>query len=141
MLNPMSLFLLITLAILGVVALCDEPSQSYETAYGQSQLDNKPLLVVVGAQWCEACHELESTTIREMSESGQLAAVNMATVDYDADPALTKRLVRDNRLPQLIIFSQSRSSGRWIRSQLIGMQEQEPIRKLIRNAVASIKQQ
>jgi thiol:disulfide interchange protein len=49
----------------------DEPV-SYEVAYQQAQKERKPLLVLVGADWCHACKTMKTDTIVPMKEAGQL---------------------------------------------------------------------
>lgn len=113
-------------------------SHNYAEAYRKSQVEGKPLMVIVSAQWCPACHTLKDTTIRDLETSGQLEEVNLAIVDRDAEPELAKQLMRDQKIPQIIVFSKS-NTGRWERSQLIGYQPQGPVRSLIRSAMSVLR--
>ncbi len=70
---------------------------NYGEAYRKSQVEGKPLMVIVSAQWCPACHTLKDTTIREMETSGQLAEVNLAVVDRDVEPELARQLMREEK--------------------------------------------
>lgn len=110
----------------------------YATAYQQSQQSDKPLMVIVSAQWCPACHTLKDTTIKDLEASGQLSEVNVAVVDRDAEPELAQKLMRGQMVPQIIMFSKT-STGRWERSQLTGYQSQGPVRQLIRAAVSAVR--
>jgi thioredoxin-like negative regulator of GroEL len=109
-------------------------SHNYAEAYRKSQVEGKPLMVIVSATWCPACHTLKDTTIRDLETSGQLSEVNLAVVDRDVEPELAKELMREEKIPQIIVYSKS-TTGRWERSQLIGYQPQGPVRSLIRSAV------
>lgn len=111
---------------------------NYAEAYRKSQVEGKPLMVIVSAQWCPACHTLKDTTIREMETSGQLTEVNLAVVDRDAEPELARQLMREEKIPQIIVFSRT-DQGSWSRSQLIGYQPTGPVRSLIRSAVAALR--
>jgi thioredoxin-like negative regulator of GroEL len=113
-------------------------TQNYAEAYRKSQVEGKPLMVIVSAQWCPACHTLKDTTIRDLETSGQLEEVNLAIVDRDAEPELAKQLMRDQKIPQIIVFTKS-GTGRWERSQLIGYQPQGPVRSLIRSAMSVLR--
>ncbi len=130
---------LVLVSVLVTIAGSTPSSQSnYAEAYRKSQVEGKPLMVIVSAQWCPACHTLKDTTIRDLETSGQLSEVNLAVVDRDAEPALAKQLMRDQKIPQIIVFSKS-TTGRWERSQLIGYQPQAPVRSLIRSALSALR--
>ena len=113
-------------------------THNYAEAYRKSQVEGKPLLVIVSAKWCPACHTLKDTTIRDLETTGQLTEVNLAVVDRDVEPELAKQLMREQKIPQIIVFSKS-NSGRWERSQLIGYQPQGPVRNLIRSAITALR--
>ncbi len=125
-------------AALVTISGSTSPEYNYAEAYRKSQVEGKPLMVIVSAQWCPACHTLKDTTIREMETSGQLAEVNLAVVDRDAEPELARQLMREEKIPQIIVFSKT-DRGSWSRSQLIGYQPTGPVRSLIRSAVAALR--
>jgi len=110
----------------------------YSSAYQESQANGKPLMVIISAEWCPACHTLKDTTIKDLEASGQLSEVSVAVVDRDAQPELANKLMRGQRIPQIIVFSKA-DSGRWERSQLTGFQPQGPVRQLIRSAMTAVR--
>lgn len=121
---------------LSLVASDHEAKLTYTAAYEKSVSERKPLLVVVGAQWCPACNVLKDTTIRSLQQTGELSDVNVAVVDRDAEPELAEQLMEDEKMiPQIIVFSQS-DTGRWHRRKLTGFQPAQPIRSLIRTAMS-----
>lgn len=128
----------VLVAALLTVAGTSPGVQNYAEAYRKSQVEGKPLMVIVSAQWCPACHTLKDTTIRDLEASGQLNDVNVAIVDRDAEPELARQLMREQKIPQIIVFAKS-DSGRWERSQLIGYQPQGPVRSLIRSAMSALR--
>ncbi len=113
-------------------------THNYAEAYRKSQVEGKPLMVIVSATWCPACHTLKDTTIRDLETSGQLSEVNLAVVDRDVEPELAKQLMREEKIPQIIVYTKN-TTGRWERSQLIGYQSQGPVRNLIRSAVGLLR--
>ncbi len=129
--------LLIT-AVLANFASSSSKPHDYTLAYQESQLHGKPLMVIVSAPWCPACHTLQDTTIRELEASGQLNEVCVAVVDRDAEPQLANQLMRGQMIPQIIVFAKG-NSGRWERSQLTGFQQKGPVRQLILSAMSAIR--
>lgn len=111
----------------------------YASAYKEAMAAKKPLMVVVGAEWCPACNVLKSTTIQPMLSTGDLDDVSVALIDRDAEPELAKQLTRgENMLPQIIVFTQT-DSGQWERRKLTGYQPRQPVRNLIRRAVGRLR--
>ncbi len=111
-------------------------SHDYTLAYKKSVNEHKPLMVVVGAEWCPACNVLKDTTIKSMEANGELDNVSVALVDKDQQPALAAQLTKGEQLiPQIIMFSQD-EQGKWQRRKLTGYQPKQPIRSLIRRAVS-----
>lgn len=111
----------------------------YATAYKEAMAAKKPLMVVVGAEWCPACNVLKSTTIQPMLNTGDLDDVSVALIDRDAEPELAKQLTQgENMLPQIIVFTQT-DSGQWERRKLTGYQPRQPVRNLIRRAVGRLR--
>lgn len=131
------LSMLIT-AVLVSVSGSQSTTHDYHQAYRECERNGKPLMVVVGAQWCHACNVLKDTTLKQMEAAGQLEDVNIALVDRDVEPQLADRLMRGQMVPQIIVFSKG-PSGRWERSQLTGFQGQGPVRQLILSAKSVLR--
>ena len=116
-------------AVLGS-ASGDRPT--YEVAYEQAQAENKPLLVIVGADWCAACKMLKSQTIEPMESTGKLEDVVVTVVDKDARPELAQQIMQGSTLPQLIVFSKADSG--WKKFSLQGIQSEGRVKELIDRA-------
>lgn len=107
----------------------------YTLAYKKSVEEDKPLMVVVGAEWCPACEVLKKTTIADMQKTGELDKVSLAVVDRDEEPELTKQLMGDEKMiPQIIVYHKD-SKGSWRRRKLTGYQPAQPIRSLLRRVL------
>lgn len=130
---------MVSLLLAAVLAsVTSEPGNNhdYKTAYKESVANQKPLMVVVGAEWCTACNVLKDTTIRPMVQTGELDEVNVAVVDRDAEPELCEQLCKgDKMLPQIIVFTKN-AEGKWERQKLMGYQPKQPVRSLVRRAIA-----
>ncbi len=106
-----------------------QESLEYDAAIAKAQKEKKPLMVLVGAQWCASCQVLKRETIEPMNNSGELRDVVVSAVDKDLRPELAEQLMRGNTLPQVVVFTQD--SNGWKRFSLTGMQSQSRIRELL----------
>ena len=104
----------------------------YEIAYRKARDERKPLLILVGADWCPACKTLKTDTIVPMKESGALKEVVYTQLDKDAHPELANEVMQGKILPQLVVFCQSDTG--WKRFSLTGMQTENRVKELIRKA-------
>jgi thioredoxin-like negative regulator of GroEL len=124
-------------SVLAVFASGDaaSPGLSYAEAYRSAEQDGKPLVVVVGADWCPACQNLKHSTLASMWAEGDLQEVSVAQVDKDEEPELANKLMRGETIPQIIVFT-PKPQGGWQRTQMTGFQSQGTLRSLIRRAVS-----
>ncbi|SRR6056297_677590 len=125
--------LLLAAVLASVVSEQPASHQDYAQAYRSAQQEGKPLVVVVGAEWCPACVNLKSQTLASMQQTGQFEDVSVAIVDQDAEPELAAQLKRGKMIPQIIVFSQTRA-GNWKRIQLTGYQSQATVRSVLNDA-------
>jgi len=105
----------------------------YSTAYERTENNGKPLLVLVGADWCPACQEMKSSTLVNMVKNGKLQGVEYAIVNTDQDSKLATKLMRGESIPQLILFE--RTPTGWRRTQLTGAQSEQRVSTFIERAV------
>jgi len=108
-------------------------AQTYEQAYEDTQTSGKPLVVLVGADWCPGCVTMKVGVMPRMQASGSLRQVNYAQIDSDSE--LAGQLLRGSSIPQLIIFSQS-ADGQWHREQLVGATSDQAVAAAIDRAVS-----
>lgn len=94
------------------------PEQDYAAAVQQSVQSGRPLLVLLGADWCPACKVMRNSTIPAVAEKGGLEAVVFTYVDVDQNPELTAQLARGSSIPQLIRFE--KKAGKWNARHMIG---------------------
>jgi thiol-disulfide isomerase/thioredoxin len=120
------------------VAFLTSFTSPYQDAYDQADKEGKPLLVLVGANWCPGCRTMKDAKIPELERDGGLSEVVFATVNTDEKPELSKRLLRGNSIPQLVLFI--RNGKGWRRSQLTGVHEPGMIREFIRNQIAATRE-
>lgn len=119
------------LAVLSSPAHSDEPIP-YDAAYRKAQEEKKPLVVLVGADWCAACKSMKAETIHTMKGAGDFKEVVFTHVDKDSQPEIAQQVMQGNTLPQIVVFCESDQG--WKRFSLTGMQSERRIKELIRKA-------
>jgi thiol:disulfide interchange protein len=112
-------------------------SLNYRDAYSEAQDSKRPLMIVIGADWCQACKELKDSTIPQMQKVGKLDGVVLTYVDLDQDPDLARQLLNGPSIPQVILFSKTNSG--WNRKQLTGRQSADSVASLIAPALVVAK--
>jgi len=115
------------------VALLATTPNAYQEAYDLADKEGKPLLVLIGADWCPGCRTMKHEVIPELEREGGLTPVVFTTVNMDDKPSLSRRLLRGNSIPQLVMYT--RSTKGWRRSQLTGVHEPRNIRHFIRQEI------
>ena len=93
----------------------------------------KPMVVMVSAEWCGACKEMEKNVLPQIEKRGLLKRVSFAIVDADRQRTLARKLTRGGPLPQLVLFR--RNGKGWLRRKLIGGQSRVTVEKFIKQGV------
>lgn len=88
-------------------------TQTYTEAYKKAQAGDKPLLVMVTADWCPPCRVMKATTLPVLLQKDAFRDFHFAMMDYDKEPELADKLIGDRGLPQLIMYE--KSNGKWLR--------------------------
>ena len=104
-------------AIIASSAIAQQPLD-YKTAYQRAEKGDKPLLVLVTAEWCPPCQLMKKTTIPDLLKKQAFKDCHWASVDLDKEKTLAKQLIGQRGVPQLIIFE--KRDGKWIRRYLRG---------------------
>ena len=119
------------------VALLLAGVEDYQQAYGEASEQGKPLLILVGAEWCPGCRTMKQQHVPELQRSGGLKHVVYTSVDSDEKPTLSNRLLRGSAIPQLIMFTRKETG--WRRAQLTGVHEPAEIRRFIDRELAAAR--
>lgn len=106
---------------------------SYNEAYAQSQAGDKPLVVLVGAEWCPACVTMKKSTIPQVAQNGIFKDVAFTVVDTDQHSEIAKQVMEGGSIPQLIMFH--KTSEGWKRERLQGGQSASAILSFLRRGV------
>jgi thiol-disulfide isomerase/thioredoxin len=103
--------------------------KSYGSAYAAAQKSGKPLLVLIGAEWCPGCRTMKSQVMPRMSADGKLKDVEFAVIDTDREEALSDKLLRGNLIPQLVLIT--KTADGWQRQYLTGAQSESAVSAMI----------
>lgn len=106
---------------------------SYSDAYAQSQTGEKPLVVLVGAEWCPACVTMKKSTLPQVAQNGIFKDVAFTVVDTDRQSDIAKQVMEGGSIPQLIMFH--KTSDGWKRERLMGGQSPTAIISFLRRGV------
>ena len=98
------------------VAILATTTNNYETAYEQAAKQHKPLLVLVGADWCPACRTMKEDSLPVLEKKGDLSKLAFTMVNADDQPKLARQLMDGNSVPQLILYTPTAKG--WNRAQL-----------------------
>jgi len=119
----------LTLVAVTQAALVAANAQSYADAHRQTTKTGRPMVVLVGADWCPACKTMENTVIPQVKRRGLLRRVAFAVVNLDRQRNLGRQLTRGGPIPQLIMYRKTR--GGWKRRTLVGSQSVDRVASFI----------
>ncbi len=116
-----------------VIAAISNSSQptDYKTAYERAQLDDRPLLVLVTAEWCPPCQIMKTTTIPKLISDNRFRNVHFASIDLDKDPKNARNLIGNRGVPQLILYQ--KIDAQWNVRFLSGLQTVSAVETFIGN--------
>jgi thioredoxin-like negative regulator of GroEL len=109
----------------------------YEQAYHQSTESGKPLVVLVGADWCPACQTMKTSIMPALQRRGALKDVAFAVVNTDHQSSLANRLMTGGSIPQLILYHKTDKG--WKRKQITGATSESAVMSFINSAVDKSK--
>jgi thioredoxin-like negative regulator of GroEL len=112
-----------------------EEDESYTEAHRITLKTGKPLVVMVGADWCGPCQNMRRTILPRVREHGLFRKVAFAHVNVDKEKDLAKEIVGGvGAVPQLIMFRKTKDG--WTRSKMIGSHSVEEVEKFINDGLA-----
>ena len=121
--------IVLTLAVSAAPKDAEKPRYAYAPAQVEHMKTSKPMLVLVGAEWCPACMVMKNTVMPQLISKGSMKGVLYAVVDIDVSPELAKKLIGNASIPQLVFYC--KENGQAVRKQLSGAQSIESVEGLI----------
>jgi thioredoxin-like negative regulator of GroEL len=122
----------LSLAALLQVSLMAGADGDYAAAYRDATEHSRPLVVLVGADWCPACRTMKQTIIPQARQQGVLDGVAFAVVDVDRQSALSRQLRTGSAIPELIVYH--KTAGGWKRQNFVGAQSVSTIAGALKQA-------
>ena len=119
----------LSLAIALQLSILAADPQSYAEAHRVTTETGRPMLVMVGADWCPACREMKETVLPQVKQTGVLRRVVFASVNLDRERELGRQLTRGGPIPQLLMFR--KTSNGWRLRKLIGCKKPEAVESFI----------
>ena len=127
----------ISLAIILQTATLGATTHSYADARAKTSETGKPLVVLVGADWCPACQTMKNTAMPQVARRGALNKVAYAVVNTDHQSDLAHKLMRGGSIPQLVMYRETPTG--WHRESLVGAQDPAAIEAFINRGLEGLK--
>lgn len=123
----------LSFAVLVQVSFLTMGAETYADAYHTTVETGRPMVVLVGADWCAACRVMEHTVLPQIRERGGLGKVAFAIVNLDQERDLGDQLTNRGPIPQLLLFRKAEDG--WKLRRLVGRQTVETVTSFIEQGV------
>ncbi len=117
-------------------ALMGVGEANYAEAYKQAEA-GKPLVVLIGTDWCPGCVTMKNRVIPQIEKNGTLAKVAFTQINTDQDRELATQMMRGNSIPQLVIYH--KTADGWMRQIMVGAKSVAEVERAINQAVEEIR--
>ena len=108
--------------------------ETYAEARRTTTETGKPMVIMVGTDWCGPCQTMKKTVLPRVRERGVLRKVIVALVNPDRDRELATQLTGGGPIPQLVMYR--KSGDGWMRKKLVGGQSVETVEEFIAEGLA-----
>ena len=112
-----------------------DSGDTYAEAHRVTEETGKPMVVMVGTDWCSPCQMMKKTILPRVREHGLLRRVAFAVVNPDRDGELADQITGGGPIPQLVMFRKTAKG--WVRKKLVGGQSVETVEEFINEGLAS----
>jgi thiol-disulfide isomerase/thioredoxin len=126
--NTLAMTAMLQISLLAAGAT-DVSSKNYADASKETVENGKPLVILVGAEWCPACRAMKTSVLPEVAAHGGLKSVAFACVNTDEQSALANKLCEGNLIPQLVMYE--KTADGWKLKRLVGGQSVSAVEDFI----------
>lgn len=117
------------------LSLLSAGANTYADAHKVHSETGRPMVILVGAEWCPACVQMKNSVIPQVARRGVLQKVAYATVNTDHQRSLAQKLMKGGSIPQLIMYR--RTNNGWKRHMLVGKHSPERIEAFINQGLVA----
>jgi len=121
-------------ATLVYASLAAAGAETYAEAHRSSVQTGRPMVVMVGTDWCPPCQQMKKTVLPQVRQRGLLRKVAFACINPDRDSELAAKLTGGGPVPQLVMYR--RTANGWRRRKLVGGQSVDAVEKFINEGLA-----
>lgn len=115
------------------VSLLTTGANTYADAHRQHVDSGRPMVLLVGAEWCPACVQMKNSVMPRVARRGSLEKVAYAQVNTDRDGRVAKAVMNGGTIPQLIMYRKTPAG--WKRHMLVGAHTPEKIEAFIQRGL------
>ena len=123
----------LTLATILQASIIAVGADDYAAAQRETTDTGRPMVILVGADWCPACQTMKNEVVPQVKRRGLLGRVAYAVVNLDRQKDLGQQLVADGPIPQFIMYRKTRDG--WKRRRLVGGQSTETVEAFIKEGL------
>ncbi|HUY31832.1 MAG TPA: thioredoxin family protein [Pirellulales bacterium] len=127
----------LTLSTVLQLSLLSTGAETYAEAHKINAETGRPIVVLIGADWCPGCRAMKNSVMPKVAKQGLLKKVAYAQVNTDKEAKLAGKLMRGSSIPQLIMYRKTEDG--WKRYSLVGAQSAESIEAFINQGLESEK--
>ena len=126
--SALTLAAIVQLSVLGA-------GETYAEAHRENAETGRPLVILVGADWCPGCRTMKQSIMPQVEQTGTLDKVAFAVVNSDHERSLARQLTGGGSIPQLIMYHQTATG--WKRKTLVGAQSVRTIQSFLEQGAAA----
>jgi len=107
---------------------------SYAEAHRAMMETGRPMVILIGAEWCPACRTMKQSVTPAVARDGGFDEATFTVVDTDQQPELARKLMKGNSIPQLVVYRKTAKG--WRINRLVGAQSAATVEQVVARAVS-----
>ncbi|MCE9605572.1 MAG: thioredoxin family protein [Planctomycetia bacterium] len=121
------------LAALLQTAVLSASPLTYEQAFEENAKTGKPLVVLIGAEWCPGCVTMKRSSMPAVAKDAVFGEVAYTVLDTDKQTAIAQQMMQGGSIPQLVMFH--KTAAGWQHDRLVGAQSPTAIIQFLRKGI------
>lgn len=125
----------VALAALLQTAVLSASPLTYEQAFEENAKTGKPLVVLIGAEWCPGCVTMKKSSLPKVAQDAVFGEVVYTSLDTDKQSAIAQQMMQGGSIPQLVMFH--KTAAGWQHDRLVGAHSPAAIIQFLRKGLKS----